>query len=179
MITNKATTITTVNDIKSTAPISMPEMETTFYYNKIEKKDLLGYDRLIFGDSSTWSKDGTNMYSYTPLLIKSQLSSGGIPIFPYNVADDRDSKEGSKGDNADSYSCAQLIAQNMFHYLTVDSSGTSTNLGYLNDNYIVYYFCISNLNGTSNPTLMPMLIHMLTIVMLRIQRRVRRVHCFR
>lgn len=151
LITNKAATITTVNDIKSTAPISMPEMETTFYYNKIEKKGLLGYDRLIFGDSSTWNKDGTNMYSYTPLLIKSQLSSGGIPIFPYNVADDRDSKEGVQGDSADSYSCAQLIAQDMFHYLTVDSSGASTNLGYLNDNYIVYYFCISNLNGTSNP----------------------------
>lgn len=151
MITNKATAITTINDVKVTAPISVPEMETTFYYNNIQKKQLLGYDRLIFGDSSTWSEDGTGMYAYTPLLIKSQMSSGGVPIFPYNVEDDRNTKAGTTGDSAESYSCASLIAQNMFHYLTMDSSGTATNLGYLNDNYIVYYFCISNLNGTSNP----------------------------
>ena len=151
LITNKATIITSINDVKVTAPISVPEMETNFYYNNFETKQLLGYDRLIFGDSSTWSKDGSNMYAYTPLLIQSQMSSGGVPIFPYNVNDDRDTKNGSSGNSSASYSCAELIAQNMFHYLTTDKTGQSANLGYLNDNYIVYYFCVSNLNGTANP----------------------------
>lgn len=151
MITNKATQVTSIHDVKATAPISVPNMETTFWYNTVEKKQLLGYDRLIFGDTSRWSADGTGMYSYTPLLIQSQLSCGGAPVFPYNVSDDRDTKVISENETATSYSCAEMIAQNMFHYLTTDDSGQLSNLGRLNDNYIIYYYCISNLNGTSNP----------------------------
>ena len=151
LVTNKAEPITSISDIKPTAPISVPEIETTFYYNDIQQEQILGYDRLIFGDTSTWSEDGTGMYAYTPLLIKKQLSTGGTPIFPYNVDDDRDIKDNAVSAEQSSYSSAKMIAQNVFHYLTFDITGTATNLNRLNDNYIVYYFCVSNLNGTSNP----------------------------
>lgn len=151
LVTNKANKITSKCDIKSTAPLSVPEFELGFTYNDVECQQLLGYTRLIFGDSNLWSKDGTGMYAYTPLLIKMQLSSGGVPIFPYSSVDDRNTKTADGTSNVNAFSCAEMIAKNMFHFLTTDSSGQVTNLGKLNDNYIVYYFCVSNLNGTSNP----------------------------
>lgn len=151
LVTNKANIISSICDIKTSAPLTVPEFETTFYFNEVDQQQLLGYTRLIFGDSATWSAYATGMYAFTPLLIKSQLSSGGVPVFPYNADDDRNYKEGNAGDNLKPYSCAEIIAQNMFHFLVTDSSGQQTNLSRLNDNYIVYYFCVSNLNGTSNP----------------------------
>lgn len=148
MITNKATSIVSKNDVKSTAPITMPDMERTFYYNEVEQKQLLDYSRLIFGDSTTWSDKNASMYAYTPLIIKRQIETNGMPVFPYNAEDDATLVDSS--DNT-VCACAKIIAQNMYHYLSKDTTGQVTNLGFLNDNYIVYYLCISNLNGSANP----------------------------
>lgn len=148
MITNKATSIVSKNDVKSTAPITMPDMERTFYYNEVEQKQLLDYSRLIFGDSTTWNDKNASMYAYTPLIIKRQIETNGMPVFPYNAEDDATLVDSS--DNT-VCACAKIIAQNMYHYLSKDTTGQVTNLGFLNDNYIVYYLCISNLNGSANP----------------------------
>ena len=149
MVTNKATSITTKNDVKVTSPLSMPSMETKFTYNEVESKELLGYSRLIFGDSSTWNTSNASMFAYTPLIVRAQLESSGLPVFPYNAEDDAILIDES-GSNA-SCACAKIIAQNMYDYLTKDKTGQRLNLEYLNDNYIVYYLCISNLNGSANP----------------------------
>ena len=163
---NKAVQIVDMHDIKAAAPLSIPKFETNFYTDEVSKTELLKYQRLMFGNFDNWNTDNS-FYMYTPLIISTELSNNGVSIFPYILEDDiiaevhadeiesitesGEISQSDSGNHANSYSTAEIIAYNMFHHLTTSEDGTVSNLKKLNDNYLLHYLCISNLNGTDNP----------------------------
>lgn len=149
---NKAALITTKNNIKNTAPIAIPGIYTDFIYNTVESQKVFSYQRLIFGDAGRWLEDGTALYQYTPFIISNQLNHAGVSIFPYVSEEDANPADQVTVASVEPYAVARVIAQNMFSYLAENADGSSANQSKLSDNYLLYYFAISNLNGISNPS---------------------------
>lgn len=150
-VQNAASEITTSIDVKATAPIQLPEFYTDFVFNHVESEKVLSYQRMIFGTSENWAEGLSKMYQYTPLIISNQLNNAGVSVFPYVADEDANPSSDVTTSVIDPYSVASLIAQNMYACFAQSDSGSTENQAKLSDNYLVYYFIISNLNGTTNP----------------------------
>lgn len=130
--------ISSLSSIKTTAPIQCRDIVTNFTLNGSDSIQLLKPSRLIFGSQSEWNSKN-KLFFYNPIVLDKSAAIEGQAIFPYVSYEDS------------SFKIARAICSNMYNYLTLDKSGTVTNLGKLNDNYILHHFIINNVNGTNNP----------------------------
>lgn len=130
--------LTSLCDVKQSAPIKMMNIATRFIANSYDESDVFAVRRLIFGADNDWDSKNP-LFSYTPMLIKNNLVINGQTVFPYKVQSDTDS----------TIACA--IADNMFQFLTVDKVTTEVgNNRRLNDNWILHYMLINSSEGTNN-----------------------------
>ena len=130
--------LTSVNGVKAYAPVTTMEIQTQFIANGYDKYDVFAARRLIFGKDGTWSANNP-LYTYTPIIIKNNISIDGKKVFPYEVADDVDCK------------LADAIADNIYQFLaTDDKTNKSATSSKLNDNYIIHYFLINGSQGTND-----------------------------
>lgn len=130
---------TSISTVDSDNPLVLKHMATKFSIDGKAEDEILGYNKLIFGSTDNWNEKNS-LFSYTPLTSADSVQAEGVTIFPYLPTED------VKG------SVAKAIAQNMFHYLTMDQkTGDESKISKFNDNYILHNFIISGLNGTNNP----------------------------
>lgn len=129
-----------INSIKDVDPIMMRKIHVTFSIDGSTKEKLLKYQRLIFGSETNWSETNP-VYCYTPLVTHKTAKVNGILVFPYVPSDDTTDKD-----------VAKAIAQNMYRYLTSDLMTEEEGVtAKFNENYILHYFLINGVAGTSNP----------------------------
>lgn len=129
-----------ISSIKDADPIKSRKMYLNFSVNGLEKEKLMQYQRLIFGLETQWS-DKSKVFFYTPLVSHKTAKVAGSLLFPYVTSDDTPDKE-----------IAKAIAQNMYWYLTTDTkTGKQSETSKFNDNYILHYFLVNGIGGTSNP----------------------------
>lgn len=137
----KAAKIESIQGVKSTAPISVPSLKTSFSANKgLDSMKVFATRRLIFGDTDHWNEKN-QFWSYIPLVYSSTMTVDGKNAFPYVRDEDED------------YTVACAIAANAYDYLTIDEESSEVgNQHRINDNYVLNYFLIQGLNGTLDAT---------------------------
>lgn len=137
----KATKIDSIQGVKSTAPISVPNLQLSFSANKgLDTMKVFATRRLIFGDTDHWNEKN-QFWSYIPLVNATAMTVDNQNAFPYVRDED------------DEYTIACAIAANAYDALTIDEESSEVgNQNRLNDNYVLNYFIIGGLNGTLNAT---------------------------
>lgn len=117
--------------------LPIKNIEPTFYVNTTDNTKIFGAQRYVFGSKSTW--ESSSIYQYSPLVMTNTTTIDDKVLFPYDVSSDTN------------YKLAGAIALNAYQFICFDRTiNAYSNLGKLNDNYILHNIVICGLHGTTN-----------------------------
>lgn len=129
--------ITSNKSIDEVNSLAIKNIEPVFYVNTTDNTNIFGAQRCIFGSKSSW--ESSNVYQYSPLVMTNTTTIDDKVLFPYDVSSDTD------------YKLAGAIAMNAYQFIGFDRSINSySNMGKLNDNYVLHNIVICGLQGTTN-----------------------------